>query len=62
LTELGKDLETTQAELDAALDYYEKLKPDCVDQGLSYEDRVARRKEEIVSLQEALKILSGSDI
>lgn len=62
LTELGKDLEVTQAELDAALDYYEKLKPDCVDMGLSYEDRVARRKEEIVSLQEALKILSGSDI
>jgi chromosome segregation ATPase len=59
LTELKKDLEVTQAELDAALDYYEKLKPDCVDQGLSYEDRVARRKEEIVSLQEALKILSG---
>merc|ERR1719388_545599 len=62
LTELGKDLEVTQAELDAALDYYEKLKPDCVDMGLSYEDRVARRKEEIVSLQEALKILSGSDL
>jgi len=62
LTELGKDLETTQAELDAALDYYEKLKPDCVDQVESYEDRVARRKEEIVSLQEALKILSGEDL
>merc|ERR1719159_1490466 len=60
LTELNKDLETTQAELDAALDYYEKLKPDCIDQGESYEDKVARRKEEIVSLQEALKILSGS--
>lgn len=59
LNELNKDLETTQAELQAALDYYEKLKPDCIDQGESYEDRVARRKEEIVSLQEALKILSG---
>merc|ERR1719217_1880610 len=62
LTELGKDLEVTQAELDAALDYYEKLKPDCVDMGLSYEDRVARRKEEIVSLQEALKILTGEEL
>jgi len=62
LTELQKDLETTQAELQAALDYYEKLKPDCVDMGLSYEDRVARRKEEIVSLQEALKILAGEEL
>merc|ERR1719395_427972 len=59
---LKKELELTQEELDKAIDYYEKLKPDCVDQGMSYEDRVAMRKEEIVSLQEALKILTGEDI
>lgn len=60
--ELGyrkEDLETAQEELTVAMEYYDKLKPSCVDLGLSYEDRVARRKEEIVSLQEALKILSG---
>jgi len=57
-----KDLEGTQKELDAALRYYDKLKPSCVDSGVSYEDRVMRRKEEIQSLQEALKILSGEDI
>jgi len=62
LSELKKDLEATQEELTAALDYYEKLKPDCIDEGVSYEDKVARRKEEIVSLQEALKILSGEDL
>merc|ERR1719305_1607224 len=33
-----------QKEIDAALAYYEKLKPSCVDAGVSYEDRVARRK------------------
>jgi chromosome segregation ATPase len=56
------DLEATQKELDAALAYYEKLKPSCVDAGLSYEERVKMREEEIQSLQEALRILSGEDI
>jgi len=62
LADLKKDLERTNEELTAALDYYEKLKPDCVHQAESYEDKVARRKEEIVSLQEALKILSGDSL
>jgi len=57
-TNLNKELEMTQGELDAALAYYDKLKPDCVDMGLSYEDRVQQRKEEIESLKEALQILS----
>jgi chromosome segregation ATPase len=62
LSEARKDLAATQQELNAAMDYYEKLKPSCVDTGISYEDRVARRKEEIESLQEALKILTGDEI
>merc|ERR1719210_275927 len=56
------DLEETQRELDAALAYFDKLKPSCVDASVSYEDRVGRRKQEIQSLQEALKILNGEDI
>jgi cell division septum initiation protein DivIVA len=62
LTVKNEDLEGTQKELDAALAYFDKLKPSCVDAGVSYEDRVARRKEEIESLQEALRILNGEDI
>jgi hypothetical protein len=62
LTAKKADLEGTQKELDAALAYYDKLKPSCVDAGVSFDDRVARRKEEIESLQEALRILNGEDI
>jgi len=62
LTQAGKDIKATQAELDAALEYFDKLKPQCVDSGLSYEDRVAKRKAEIKSLQEALEVLNGENL
>ena len=57
-----KNLEGTQKELTASLEYFDKLKPSCIEVGVSYDERVARRKEEIASLQEALKILGGEDI
>jgi 6-pyruvoyl-tetrahydropterin synthase len=57
-----EELKMTQEQLDKAMDYYEKLKPTCVDSGISYEERVKRREEEIQSLQEALKILTGTDL
>jgi len=62
LQEKRGDLEGTQKELDAALAYFDKLKPSCIDSGVSYEDRVARREEEVQSLQEALRILNGEDM
>jgi len=62
LTTKHADLEGTQKELDAALSYFDKLKPSCVDAGVSYDDRLGRRKEEIESLQEALRILNGEDL
>jgi len=62
LSSAQKDLAATQTELDAALAYYDKLKPSCVDAGLSYGERVRMREEEIKSLQEALRILGGEDI
>jgi len=62
VTTKASDLEGTQKELDAALAYFDKLKPSCVDAGVSYDSRVSRRKEEIESLQEALRILNGEDL
>jgi len=59
ISEAKGDLKSVKEELDAAMAYFEKLKPSCMDAGESYEDRVARRKAEIESLKEALKILAG---
>jgi len=59
---LTKERGLTQGELDAALDYYEKLKADCVDTNLSYEARVQAREQEIQSLKEAMRILAGEDL
>jgi hypothetical protein len=54
-----KDLEAVQVELDKANDYYEYLKPQCLEVKVSYEERVAKRKQEIASLKEAYKALDG---
>jgi len=59
LEEARAGLDGESKELEAAMAYWEKLKPSCVDAVESYEDKVARRKEEIASLQEALKILTA---
>jgi hypothetical protein len=57
-----KELALTQEELEKAMDYYDKLKEECVDTGLSYEDRKKAREEEIQSLKEALAILQEQDL
>mmetsp|Transcript_35837 Transcript_35837/g.80966 ORF Transcript_35837/g.80966 Transcript_35837/m.80966 type:complete len:537 (+) Transcript_35837:574-2184(+) len=51
------DLQANQNLLDAALKAIEDLKPTCIDTGMSYEDRVAKRELEIQKLKEALCIL-----
>merc|ERR1719399_1983421 len=53
------DLKAAEQELQAAKDYFDKLKPSCVEVAVSYEDTVAARDAEIESLQEALQILSA---
>jgi chromosome segregation ATPase len=59
LQEDTKDLKGTQDELLAADRYYAKLVPQCIDKGMTWEERVAARESEIASLKEALKILSS---
>lgn len=51
------DLRTAQNLLDNALREMEDLKPSCIDTGMSYADRVAKRKAEMKALTVALCIL-----
>merc|ERR1719238_256527 len=59
ITELSADKTNLSTELDAVLEYYEKIKDRCIAKPESYEERKARREAEINGLKEALKILSG---
>jgi septal ring factor EnvC (AmiA/AmiB activator) len=57
ITQAEADLKSQGELLQAAMDELEKLKPVCVDSGMSWEERSARRNQEIESLKEALNIL-----
>jgi hypothetical protein len=52
------DMQTAVNLLDKALQELEELKPTCIDTGMSYSERVAKREEEIKALENALTILS----
>jgi len=63
--ELGhakEDFESTSSELDAVQAYIEKLKPQCEEKAMSYEEKKAAREAEIAGLKEALEILSGTGL
>jgi len=59
LAEDTKDSKGTQDELIAADRYYEKLVPQCIDQGQTFEERTASRESEISSLKQALELLGS---
>jgi len=59
LAETKDDLGTTQEELDAVLEYYDKLKPQCIAKPEPYAERKKRREKEIAGLKEALDILEA---
>jgi hypothetical protein len=55
------DLDETQKLLDKSLEALEKLRPACVDTGMSYEERVERREAEIEALKNAICVLDEED-
>jgi len=52
-----KELSLEEEELAKANEYFQVLKPSCLQVHVSYEERVAKRKEEIAALNEAYSIL-----
>merc|ERR1719172_337428 len=61
VSQADADLRAEKEVLRNALDELEKLKPVCVDSGMTWEERTARREQEIDSLKQALKILQTTD-
>merc|ERR1712118_97494 len=53
-----EDHASVSSELDAVLAYIDKLKPQCEEKAMSYEEKKAKREAEIEGLKEALNILS----
>jgi len=57
-----EDMKAAQQLLDTALKTLEDLRPACVDSGMSYAERVAKRDAEITALKKALCILDPEGV
>jgi len=62
LTETNTNLENAEAMLKTANEYFESLKPTCINSGQTYDERKMLREDEIQALKEALRILNGEDL
>merc|ERR1719195_584858 len=57
-----KEMQENMDLVDKALEALEELKPMCIDTGMSYEERVQKREEEMKALKKALCILDPEDV
>jgi len=62
ITEKMADLQTAVDLLDSALQRIEELKGTCIDTGMSFEERVSKRKAEMEALRTALCILDTENV
>jgi hypothetical protein len=62
VSETSSDLEGTQAELSAIVEYLGKLANMCVAKAEPYAEKKRRREEEVAGLKEALSILEGEAV
>jgi len=62
VSEASSDRTSTQAELDAVVEYLEKLKEMCIAKAEPYAETVRRREAEIAGLKDALKVLDGAAV
>jgi len=62
ISETKLDAKDAGDELSAVMEYMDKLKGSCETKAPSFEERQARRKQEMEGLQNALKILEGNAI
>lgn len=61
ISEYTTDRAGVQEELNAVLEYLDKLKEKCIAKPDSYEERKTRRENELASLKEGLEILEGEE-
>lgn len=62
IAESSQDMQRNMDLVDKALEELEELKPMCIDTGMSYEERVEKREEEIAALKKALCILDTEGV
>merc|ERR1719262_479991 len=62
INEMTSDRDATSSELASVMEYYGQVKERCIAKPETYEERQAKRQEEIKGLKEALSILDNETV